>query len=98
MSVTFGKAPVNGTELYYEIAGEGPWMVLAHGGEGARLHWWQQVAYFGDRYRCLTYDSRGFGSSAPGEPHMSDNPLRDDLIGLLDHLGIDTATVIGHSM
>ena len=93
-----GRAAVNGTELYYEVVGEGEWMVFAHGGEGTRIHWWQQVAAFAPHYRCVTYDMRGFGSSPIGEPHLSDNPLRDDLVGLLGHLGIERAILVGHSM
>jgi 3-oxoadipate enol-lactonase len=98
MKVEWGRAPVNGTELYYEVVGEGPWMVLAHGGEGTRIHWWQQLAAFAPQYRCVTYDMRGFGSSLTGEPHLSDNPLRDDLLDLLGHLGIERAVLVGHSM
>jgi pimeloyl-ACP methyl ester carboxylesterase len=98
MKVESGRAPVNGTELYYEMAGDGDWMVLAHGGEGSRIHWWRQVAAFASRYRCVTYDMRGFGSSPTGEAHRSDNPLRDDLLGLLGHLGIERAVLVGHSM
>ncbi len=98
MKVLTGRAPVTGTELYYEVAGKGEWMVLAHGGEGTRIHWWQQVAAFASHYRCVTYDMRGFGTSPVGEAHVSDNPLRDDLLGLLSHLGIERAILIGHSM
>jgi pimeloyl-ACP methyl ester carboxylesterase len=98
MKVESGRAPVNGTELYYEVAGDGDWMVLAHGGEGSRIHWWRQVSAFSSRYRCVTYDMRGFGSSPAGEAHRSDNPLRDDLLGLLGHLGIERAVLVGHSM
>jgi 3-oxoadipate enol-lactonase len=98
LSVETGLAPVQGSELYYEVVGTGDWMVFAHGGEGTRIHWWQQVAYFAPRYRCVTYDGRGFGSSPTGTASVSDNPLRDDLLGLLDHLGIGEATLVGHSM
>jgi len=98
MKAESGRAPVNGTELYYEVVGDGDWMVLAHGGEGTRIHWWQQMAALAPRYRCVTYDMRGFGSSPTGEPFLSDNPLRDDLLGLLGHLGIERAVLVGHSM
>jgi 3-oxoadipate enol-lactonase len=96
--VEFGVAPVNGTELYYEVTGDGPWMVLAHGGEGTRIHWWQQVALFGKHFRCVTYDARGFGASPAGVLPASANPFGDDLLALLDHLGIEQACLVGHSM
>jgi pimeloyl-ACP methyl ester carboxylesterase len=98
VTVRSGRAPVNGTELYYEVTGVGDWMVLVHGGEGTRIHWWQQVPVLAEHYRCLTYDMRGFGSSPAGDAHLSDNPLRDDLLGLLAHVGIERAILVGHSM
>ncbi len=44
MDVECATAPVGDTELYYEVTGDGPWMVMAHGGGGNRIQWWQQVA------------------------------------------------------
>jgi 3-oxoadipate enol-lactonase len=90
-------APVNGIELYYEIEGDGDWVVFAHGGEGCHLHWWQQVAALRGRYRCLTFDARGFGLSGGrwGNPEDTAAP---DLKGLLDHLQIDRAFLVGQSM
>ena len=52
--------------LYYEIHGDGPWMVFAHGAGGNSLSWWQQVPVFAPRYRCLVYDQRGWGRHGPG--------------------------------
>jgi 3-oxoadipate enol-lactonase len=92
------KAPINGIELYYEIAGdEGEWVVFAHGGEGTHLTWWKQVAAFRDRYRCVTYDARAFGMSGGGWTTPADT-ASDDLLGLIDHLGIDRTFLVGHSM
>jgi pimeloyl-ACP methyl ester carboxylesterase len=92
-------AVVNGTGLYHEVEGEGgPWLVFAHGGEGTRLHWWAQVADFRRDHRCVVYDARGFGSSPVGDVPPSDNLHRDDLTALLDHLGIERAGLVGHSM
>ena len=95
-----GRAPVAGTSLAYEVIGpgDGDWIVFAHGGEGTRLHWWQQVAHFAVDRRCLIYDARGHGASPGGPAPTSDNPMRDDLLALLDHIGIVRATMIGHSM
>jgi pimeloyl-ACP methyl ester carboxylesterase len=98
MTVSVGWAPVRGTRLYYEVDGAGDWLVFAHGGEGTRVHWWRQVAFFRDHYRCLTYDARGYGSSPIGEPRSGGNAPRDDLLELLDHVGVDRAVLIGHSM
>ena len=98
IAVAPGLAPVDGTELYYEVTGDGPWMVLAHGGEGTRIHWWQQVALFRNEFRCVVYDARGFGQSPMGRLPAGANVYADDLLGLLDHLGIVEANLVGHSM
>lgn len=92
----------NGVRLYYDDDGDphAPAMIFAHGGEGTRLHWWQQVAHFKARYRCISYDARGFGqsdSSAPA-PEQGLASHSEDLVGLLDVLGIAEAVVVGHSM
>jgi pimeloyl-ACP methyl ester carboxylesterase len=89
---------LNGADLYYEVTGDGPWLVFAHGGEGTRLHWWAQVAALRDHFRCVTYDARGFGQSTVGDVPDTDNLHRDDLVALLDHLSIDRAHLVGQSM
>jgi 3-oxoadipate enol-lactonase len=89
---------LNGADLYYEVTGTGPWLVFAHGGEGTRLHWWAQVAALQRRFRCVTYDARGFGQSAVGTVPETDNIHRDDLLALLDHLAIERAHLVGQSM
>ena len=89
---------LNGALLYFEVTGTGPWLVFAHGGEGTRLHWWAQVAALQHRFRCVTYDARGFGQSTSGDVPSSDNLHRDDLLALMDHLGIERAHLVGQSM
>ena len=56
-------ANINGIELYYEVHGEGPALVLAHGGGGSHLSWWQQVPEFSQTYKVITFDHRSFGHS-----------------------------------
>ncbi len=91
-------ATINGIELYYETHGEGPALVLAHGGGGSHLSWWQQVPTLSQHYRVITFDHRSFGFSRdlPGGP--GPNAFVEDLAGLLDHLGVDKAAVAGQSM
>ena len=90
-------AAVNGVELFYEVEGQGDWVVFAHGGDAPHLCWWRQVAALRSRYRCLTYDARGFGHSG-GEMGDPASSAAGDLKALLDHVGIDRAFLVGHSM
>jgi 3-oxoadipate enol-lactonase len=94
---TSGFAEVNGTRLYYEVAGEGYPLVLMHGGIMDNTMWDDQFAKFAQHYRVIRYDLRGFGQSdlpAGSEPYSS----RGDLRALLAFLGIDKANVLGISM
>jgi 3-oxoadipate enol-lactonase len=93
-----GKLARPGCEIYYELTGEGPALVFAHGLGGNHLSWWQQVPAFCDRYSCITFAHRGFAPSSaiPGGPDPKD--YGDDLAALLDHLGCDEARIVAQSM
>ena len=91
-------ARINGIDLYYETHGEGPALVLAHGGGGNHLSWWQQVPALSPRYRCVTFDHRGFGDSRDVTDGPGPNAYVEDLRQLLDHLGIEKAALVGQSM
>lgn len=90
-----GFAEVNGTRLYYEVAGEGNALTLLHAGIADSRMWDDQFSVFATRYRTVRYDLRGFGRSEvpPGE-----YTLRDDLAGLLQTLGIARTTLVGVSL
>jgi 3-oxoadipate enol-lactonase len=91
-------ARINGIEFYYEVHGEGPALVLAHGGGGSHLSWWQNVPVLGRRFRCVTFDHRGFGASRDVADGPGPNAFVEDLRQLLDHLGIQRAALAGQSM
>ena len=89
-------ASVNGADLYYEIEGPegGDWVIFAHGGDGHHLCWWRQVSALKSRYRCLTYDARGYGLSGGNPPATPVDTAADDLLALMDHAGVERAFVI----
>ncbi len=94
-SVATGYADVNGTRLYYEVAGEGHPLILLHAGIADRRMWDDQFTVFARHYRTVRYDLRGFGHSPmPPEPYS----MRDDLRGLMDHLGITRAHIVAVSI
>jgi 3-oxoadipate enol-lactonase len=95
--VTVPYARVNGIELYYEEHGRGYPLVLAHGAGGNHLSWWQQVPFFSRHYRTITYDHRGWGLSLDADDRGAEAFVQD-LHGLLDHLEIERALLVGQSM
>ena len=89
---------LTGCEVYYEVHGDGPALVFAHGRGGNHLSWWQQILHFRDRYRCVTFAHRGFAPStvAPGAPvHEA---FADDLAALIDHLQLTDVRLVAQSM
>jgi pimeloyl-ACP methyl ester carboxylesterase len=91
-----GFADVNGTRLFYEIAGSGPALVLIHGFSLDMRMWDDQYAVLAQRHRVLRYDARGFGrSAAPGAERYSH---AEDLQALLGYLEIEHTTLLGFSL
>ena len=85
-----------GARLTYEVAGDGPAVVLIHGfGLDMRM-WDPQAGPLADRFRTIRYDCRGFGASGPLDPGVPYTHA-GDLVALLDHLGVDYAVLVGLS-
>jgi 3-oxoadipate enol-lactonase len=82
-------------ELYREFAGEGAPVVLAHAGICDSRMWDPQWEPFRRGHRVVRYDLRGFGRSPLGAGRYS-HP--EDLIALLDELGLGPAALVGASM
>ncbi|MGH2417114.1 MAG: alpha/beta fold hydrolase [Candidatus Limnocylindria bacterium] len=89
-----GFLETNGARLYYEVDGDGPPVLLIHGGLGSLRMWDEVVPALTDRYRVVRYDARGFGQTDTQDVEFSN---RADAIALLDHLGVDAAVVVGQS-
>jgi len=99
------KAAVNGCELYYETGGEGAPVVYVHGGfagldtvlRDLAPDGWTWERDFAQKFRFIAYDRRGcYRSSSPDSGYDLANQARD-LAGLLDHLAIPSAHIIGSS-
>ncbi len=96
MEIQQGFAEVNGTRLYYEVAGTGAPLVLIHGFTLDTRMWDEQFVIFAERHRVVRYDARGFGQSAPFGTAPYAHPV--DLAALLHYLGIPRAAILGLSM
>jgi 3-oxoadipate enol-lactonase len=91
-------AQINGIELYYEEQGSGDPLLLIMGLAADSLAWMFQLPAFAERYRTIVFDNRGVGrSSKPAGPYTI-HQMAEDAAGLLDHLGIASAHVVGVSM
>lgn len=89
----------NGIELHVTEAGAGPLVVLAHGFPELGYSWRHQMEPLAAAgYRVVAPDQRGYGrSSRPtGVEDYDIGHLTDDLIGVLDALGEERATFVGH--
>ncbi len=89
-----GIASVNGTELYYEIAGDGHALILIHGGAVDNRAWDDQFAVFAQHHKVVRYDLRGAGQSGNRDKPFSNS---EDLYALLKYLNIDKTYLIGIS-
>src|SRR5215467_6239737 len=93
-----GFAEVNGTSLYYEVAGEGHPLVLNHGGLVDHHLWDSQFGAFAQHFKVIRYDIRGFGASGMLSKGMEPYSMERDLHSLLQFLGIEKTYVLGLSM
>ena len=94
--VQTGFAELNGTTLYYEVAGAGHPFILVHGHLLDRRSWDDQFAIFAQQYRVVRYDQRGFGDAGlitKGQAYSA----RRDLYELMKFLDIKSAYLMGVS-
>ena len=90
----------DGVKLYYEETGSGIPIVFVHEFAGDVRSVEPQVRYFSHRYRCITFNARGYPpSDVPGGvEHYSQDRARDDILSVLDGLKLENAHIVGISM
>jgi pimeloyl-ACP methyl ester carboxylesterase len=98
MAQNRGKVKANGVELYYEITGAGPYLVLIAGLGVATWIWEKQTPAFARHFTTVVFDNRGVGKSEKPAGPYSISMMADDLASLLDSLKIPQAHVLGISM
>jgi 3-oxoadipate enol-lactonase len=86
---------VNGAQLWVEAEGAGPAVLFIHGGLGDLRLWAPEAGALSDRFRCIRFDLRFYGrSTGPGVEFSA----IDDVLGLLDALGVERAALVGLSL
>ncbi|CCH90484.1 3-oxoadipate enol-lactonase [Modestobacter italicus] len=87
-------------EVSHTVAGpeDAPVVVLSNSLGATRAMWDPQVPALAERYRVVSYDTRGHGASpAPAGPYTLDD-LVDDVLALLDRVGAERAHLVGLSL
>lgn len=94
----------DGVEIYYEVVGEGEPIILVHGFASDLRRNWKDVGWFTwlteAGYQVIALDCRGHGKSAKlySVEDYTGLTMPGDVINLMDHLGLETAFLMGYSM
>ncbi|HEY0919943.1 alpha/beta fold hydrolase [Devosia sp.] len=93
-----GKVPVGGAEIYYEIHGDGPPLVLLHGGVDPSQTFGAPLAAMARTHQVIAIHLRGHGFSTDSDAPWSAEAMADDVAAVLRQLGIGRARVMGYSL
>ena len=98
VSIIKGQVRVGKADIHYVSYGDGPAVLLLHGGLSNRLSWFAQLPVLVDSgRRVIMPDSRGHGDSTLGDDELSYRLLAADAVRILDQLGIAQTDVVGWS-
>ncbi|QEH41997.1 alpha/beta fold hydrolase [Chitinophaga sp. XS-30] len=94
-----GYAAVNGLKLYYEVYGKGKPIVLLHGSfMNIPLNWSHIIPLLAKDRQVIVAEMQGHGRTRDISREFSYENMADDVSGLLRHLKIDSADILGYSM
>ncbi|MDQ5850020.1 MAG: alpha/beta hydrolase, partial [Pseudomonadota bacterium] len=93
-----GRLRRGDAEVYYEVVGQGPPVVFAHGLGGNHLSWWQQVAHFAATHTCIVFAHRGFPPSSAVPGKTAPDAYADDLAALIQELNLKDVALVAQSM
>jgi pimeloyl-ACP methyl ester carboxylesterase len=91
-------ATINGARLWYEVQGTGEPLLLHHGYTASRVNWLPVAEILQQKYQIILMECRGTGESEHTAGGYTLEQYAADVIGLLDHLGLQRVTYAGHSM
>ncbi|HEY2697046.1 MAG TPA: alpha/beta hydrolase [Pseudonocardiaceae bacterium] len=97
--MTSGYADINGLHAYYESHGTGTPLVLLHGGMlTIDYNFAGLIPTLAAKHQVIGVEMQGHGRTADIDRPITPANLAGDVVALLDHLGIERAHVLGHSM
>ena len=92
-----GLVSIGEAELYTETQGSGDVVLLVPGLGGSGKFWAHQVKVLSEHFQVVLHDHRGVGRSGPAPLISGVGTLADDLLALMDAMGIERAHLVGHS-
>jgi len=93
---THGSAYVNGVDLHYVRAGEGPPLLLLHGWPQTWYEWREVIPALAQDYTVIAPDLRGMGDSGKPREGYDKRTVADDTRELVQELGFEEVAVVGH--
>jgi pimeloyl-ACP methyl ester carboxylesterase len=94
-----GYVPVNGIKVYYEVYGEGKPLVLLHGAfMNIEMNWGQLIPELSKTRKVIAIEMQGHGHTQYSDRKLDLATLASDVAGVMDHLKVDSADVVGYSM
>lgn len=91
-------AQINGASLWYEVRGTGAPLLLHHGYTASRVNWMPVAERLQSRHQIILMECRGTGASEHTANGYNIEQYTADVVGMIDHLGIDRLSFAGHSM
>lgn len=94
-----GYAPVNGIKVYYEVYGQGSPLVLLHGAFMTIAgNWGELIPELSKNHKVIAIEMQGHGHTPYSDRKLTQATLASDVAGVMDHLKVDSADVVGYSM
>lgn len=94
-----GYAPVNGLKIYYEVYGEGKPLILLHGAfMTIETNWGQLIPELSKTRKVIAIELQGHGHTPFSDRKLDQATLASDVEGVMKHLKVDSADVVGYSM
>jgi pimeloyl-ACP methyl ester carboxylesterase len=94
-----GYVPVNGLKVYYEVYGEGKPLVLLHGAfMTIEMNWGQLIPELSKTRKVIAIEMQGHGHTPFSDRKFDLATMASDVEGVMGHLKVDSADVVGYSM
>jgi pimeloyl-ACP methyl ester carboxylesterase len=89
---------IGDVNIYYEVHGKGKPLLLIAGLASDSQSWQPIIGELSRHYHVIMFDNRGVGRTSPGDVEITIPLIADDCIALFNHLGLNSVSILGHSM